>query len=151
MNRSPRTFARRSATLVLALLALPAACSDSFDVDDEDEPGIAMGFVEGTIQGPSSEPVEGAQIEVRSNDGSISASEEGPVLSGPDGGYMVEVVSFQPAGGEAQGTVTVTPPSDSGLRDTVVADVLLRAGQFEPPVTTVDVVLEEESVGASVR
>lgn len=144
MSRSPRAFARRSAALVLTLLALPAACSDSFDPDDEDEPGIATGVVEGTIQGPSSEPVEGAQIEVSSNDGSISASEESPVLSGPDGSYTVEVVSFQPAGGEAQGTVTITPPSSSGLRDTVVADVLLRAGRFEPPVTTVNVVLEEE-------
>jgi hypothetical protein len=144
MSHSPQTFARRSATLVLALLVLPGACSDSVDLDDENEPGIAMGVVESTIQGPSSVPVEGAQIEVNSNDGSISASEEGPVLSGPDGGYTVEVVSFQPTGGEAQGTVTVTPPSDSGLRDTVVADVLLRAGRFEPPVTTVDVVLTEE-------
>ena len=144
MSHRPRISARRNASLVLALLALPAACSDSFALDDEDEPGIAVGVVEGTIQGPTFVPVEGAQIEVHSNDGSISASEEGPVLSGPDGGYMVDVVSFQPTGGEAQGTVTVTPPSGSGLRDTVVAGVLLRAGQFEPPVTTVDVVLEGE-------
>jgi len=144
MSHSPRTFARRSATLVLVLLALPGACSDSFDLDDEDEPGIATGVVEGTILGPSSVPIEGAQIEVNSNDGSISASEESPVLSGPDGGYRVDVLSFRPTGGEAQGTVTVTPPSNSGLRDTVVADVLLRAGQFVPPVTTVNVVLEEE-------
>lgn len=144
MSVSPQTFARRSAALVLALLTLPAACSDSFDPDDENQPGIATGVVEGTILGPSSGPVEGAQIAVAANDGTISASEEDPVLSGPDGGYTVEVVSFQPAGGEAMGTVTVTPPSGSGLRDTVVADVLLRAGQFEPPVTTVNVVLEEE-------
>jgi hypothetical protein len=95
-------------------------------------------------RGGAFEPVEGAQVEVSSNDGSISASDEGPVLSGPDGSYTVEVVSFQPTGGEAQGTVTVTPPLDSGLRDTVVADVLLRTGRFEPPVTTVEVVLEAE-------
>lgn len=144
MNLSPRPFARRSAALILALLALTAACSDSFDPDDEDEPGIAMGVVEGTIRGPSSEPVEDVQIEVHANDGSISATGEGPVLSGPDGGYTVDVVSFRTSGGEAVGTVTVTPPSSSGLRDTVVVDVLLRAGQFEPPVTTVNVVLEEE-------
>lgn len=144
MSPEPRIFTRRSAALVLTLLALPAACSDSFDPVDEDEPGIATGVVEGTILGPSSEPVEGAQIEVRSNDGSISASEENPVLSGPDGGYAADVVSFRTSGGEAQGTVTVTPPVGSGLRDTVVADVLLRTGQFEPPVTTVNVVLEEE-------
>lgn len=144
MSRSPQTFARRSAALVLALLALPAACSDSFDADDENEPGIATGVVEGTILGPSSEPVEGALIEVSANDGTISASEEDPVLSGPDGGYTVDLLSFRTSGGEALGTVTVTPPSGSGLRDTVVADVLLRAGQFEPPVTTVNVVLEEE-------
>lgn len=144
MCRSPRPRARRSAVLVFALLALPAACSDSFDADDENEPGIATGVVEGTILGPSSEPVEGAQIEVSANDGTISASEEDPVLSGPDGGYTVDLLSFRTSGGEALGTVTVTPPSGSGLRDTVVADVLLRAGQFEPPVTTVNVVLEEE-------
>lgn len=144
MSPDPRPFPRRGGALVLALLALPAACSDSFDPDDENEPGIATGVVEGTILGPSSEPVEGAQIEVAANDGTLSASEESPVLSGPNGSYTVEVVSFRPAGGEAMGTVTVMPPSDSGLRDTVVADVLLRAGQFEPPVTTVNVVLEEE-------
>lgn len=144
MSRSPRPRARRSTALVLALLALPAACSDSFDADDENEPGIATGVVEGTILGPSSEPVEGALIEVSANDGTISASEEDPVLSGPDGGYTVDLLSFRTSGGEALGTVTVTPPSGSGLRDTVVADVLLRAGQFEPPVTTVNVVLEEE-------
>lgn len=130
--------------LVIGLLVLPAACSDSFDPVDENEPGIATGVVEGTIRGPSSEPVEGAQIEVSANDGSISASEEDPMLSGPDGGYTVDVVSFRTSGGEAVGTATVTAPSGSGLRDTVVADVLLRAGQFEPPVTTVNVVLEEE-------
>lgn len=144
MSLSPQSRARRRAALVLALLALPAACSDSFDADDENEPGIATGVVEGTILGPSAEPVEGAQIEVSANDGTISASEEDPVLSGPDGGYTVDLLSFRTSGGEALGTVTVTPPADSGLRDTVVADVLLRAGQFEPPVTTVNVVLEEE-------
>lgn len=143
MSHSPRLCARRSAVLILIVLALPAACSNSFDLDDQNEPGIATGVVEGTILGPASEPIEGAQIEVSSNDGSISASEEGPVLSGPDGSYTVDVVSFQTAGGEALGTVTVTPPAGSGLRDTVVADVLLRTGQFEPPVTTVNVVLEE--------
>ena len=144
MSPNPRTSTRRSAVLALTLLALPAACSNSFDLDDEGEPGLATGVVEGTVLAPSSEPVEGAQIEVNSNDGTISASEEGPVLSGPDGGYTVDVVSFQTSGGEAPGTVTVTPPAGSGLRDTVVADVLLRTGQFEPPVTTVNVVLEEE-------
>ncbi|HSM08113.1 MAG TPA: hypothetical protein VLA33_03755 [Gemmatimonadota bacterium] len=144
MSHSPRLYGRRSTVLVLALLALPAACSNSFDLDDPNEPGIATGVVEGTILGPSSEPVEGAQVEVSANDGSISASEEGPVLTGPDGSYTVDVVSFQTSGGEALGTVTVTPPSSSVLRDTVVADVLLRTGQFEPPVTTVNVVLEEE-------
>ncbi len=78
------------------------------------------------------------------NDGSISASEDDPVLSGPDGGYSVDLVSFRTSGGEAVGSVTVTPPSGSGLRDTVVADVLLKTGQFEPPVTTVNVALEEQ-------
>lgn len=144
MSPDPRPFALRSAALILGLLALPAACSDSFDADDENEPGIATGVVEGTILGPSSEPVEGAQIEVSANDGSISASEDDPVLSGPDGGYSVDLVSFRTSGGEAVGSVTVTPPSGSGLRDTVVADVLLKTGQFEPPVTTVNVALEEQ-------
>lgn len=143
MSPELRTFPRRDAALVLTLLALPAACSNSFDLDDQNEPGIATGVVEGTILGPSSEPVEGARVEVSANDGTISASEQGPVMSGPDGGYTVDVVSFQTSGGEALGTVTVTPPSGSDLRDTVVADVLLRTGQFEPPVTTVNVVLEE--------
>jgi len=148
MSHRPRTAGRRSATLVLALLTLSAACSDSFDPDDENEPGIAGGVVEGTILGPSLEPVEGARIEVSSTDGSISTSETGPVLSGADGGYTVQLVSFRVSGGEARGTVTVTPPAGSGLRDTVVTNVLLRTGQFEPPATTVDVVLtgEDESV-----
>lgn len=133
----------RRPALLFAILALPVGCSNSVDLDDVNRPGLPTGRVEGIVTRPAGGPVAGALIEATSDDGSIAASGD-PVRTGTNGGYAVELLSFRSSGGDAQGEVSISAPAGSGLRDTVVADVILRTGRFGPPVTTVDAVLSEE-------
>lgn len=77
----------------------------------------------------------GARIIVSSTDGTIQPQNSGVVLTDADGSFEVTLYADNFREREAEGTVTIQPPSGATLPDTVVA-VLLRTGPSDPTTET---------------
>lgn len=127
----------RTVFLVLSVL-IGFSCTDTL-VET-----ITTGSLSGSVAGPQGQAVAGALVVVASDDGTIDvASSSGTVVTDANGMFLVELISVNIPQRETTGQVSVSPPSASGLADTVVTDVVLRTGSDDPN-SVLNVVLAEE-------